>query len=212
MLAAIWRRWLRRVWAKPPRRDRLRTRPSLEALESRDLLSSSWANFGGNPQHTEISTVASQTMDSIHWQTSIDLQPWGSEHYGEPVFTPANTVIVPVKTGSNGNFNLEGINGATGTILWTVTTDYQEPPYTWLPPFQAVYDPTTDRAYFAGDGGTVYYINNPDSPAATISGQLAFYGLANYQANKSAYNASVQIDTPFLYHRRLPAMSIAASW
>ncbi len=159
------------------------------------MLSAVWNNFGGNAQHTGISGVAAQTMDSIHWQTSVDLQPGGFEHYGEPVFTPGNTAIVPIKTGF-GSFKVEGINGATGAVLWSALTDYQEPPYTWLPPFQAVYDPVSNRAYFPGNGGTIFYVNNPDSASAVISGQRAFYGLANYQADPGDYNASVAIDTP----------------
>src|SRR5262249_55912618 len=125
-----------------------------------------------------------------------DLQPSGPEHYGEPIFTAANTVIVPVKTAASPTFSLKAFNGATGNLLWTISTTYQEPPFNWLPPFQAVYDAMSHRVYLAGPGGTVYYINNPDSAGATISGQLAFYGLANHQSNSAAYDGSVFIDTP----------------
>ena len=158
----------------------------------------SWDNFGGDPQHSEISTVAAQPIDAIHWQASVDLNTQSDipTHYGEPVFTPNNTVIVPVKTGASGGFELQAYNGATGTLLWTVTTDYQEPPYSWLPPFQPVYSALYNRVYFAGNGGTIYYIDNPDSPGATISGQIAFYGTSNYDANPAAYNSTVQIDSP----------------
>ena len=91
-------------------------------------------------------------------------------------------------------------NGAAPTrIDWTFVLGPQslaEPPADWLLPFQAAYDPFSRRAYFAGSGGTIYYVNNPDSAGATVSGQLAFFGLANYQANSAAYDSSVFIDTP----------------
>jgi hypothetical protein len=191
---------IRRKGRSSPSKQKKLAQPRIERLEDRTLLSTttSWNNFGGNAQHTGISTVAAQPIDAIHWEASIDLNTQSGipTHYGEPVFTPNNTAIVPVKTGAAGGFELQAYNGATGTLLWTITTDYQEPPYSWLPPFQAVYSSVNNRVYFAGNGGTVYYINNPDSPGATISGQVAFYGTSNYQANPSAYNSSVEIDTP----------------
>src|SRR5947209_6573062 len=82
-----------------------RSSPGLEALEIRDLLSTGlWSGYGGNGQHTALSTVASQPLEAIRWQTPVDLQPQyqGSDlliHYGEPMVTGANTVLVPVKTG-----------------------------------------------------------------------------------------------------------------
>jgi hypothetical protein len=160
------------------------------------VIAPAWDNFGHDPQHTGVSSVASQPIDTIHWQTSVDLNPTGANvHYGSPVITPANTVIIPVKTGTNGGFELTARNGANGTLMWTQTSDYTLPPFSWMPPYGPALT-STNRLYFPGNGGTVYYINNPDSPGATISGQLAFYGLANYQANPSAYNSTVMIDTP----------------
>jgi hypothetical protein len=171
-------------------------RPGLEGLEDRTTPSTSWFTFAGNPQHTGDATVAAQPVDAIHWHTPVDLNPTGaSVHYGSPVFTPANTVIIPIKTGSDGGFEVAGRNGATGNLLWTLPSDYTMPPHDWLPP----YGPTltsTGRLYFPGNGGTVYYVDNPDTPGATVGGQLAFYGLANYLANPNGYNGSVFIDTP----------------
>lgn len=62
-------------------------------------------------------------------------------------------------------------------------------------PFEPVLTPN-NRLFYPGAGGTVYYMDNVDSPAATAPVQVAFYGLSNYQANPSAYNAAVFIDTP----------------
>jgi autotransporter-associated beta strand protein len=168
----------------------------LECLEHRTAPSASWFTFAGNPQHTAISTVPSQPVDAIHWQTPVDLNPSGADvHYGSPVFTPANTVIIPIKTGSSSGFEVAARNGATGSLLWTLPSDYTLPPHDWLPP----YGPTltsTGRLYFPGNGGTVYYVNNPDTPGATVSGQLAFYGIGNYLGNPAGYNSTVFIDTP----------------
>jgi Bacterial Ig-like domain (group 3) len=182
---------------------RLRNRPCkprIELLEDRCVPSTfQWNNFGGNAQHTGVSNVAAQPMDTILWKMSVDQQPWGAEHYGEPVFTANNTVIVPLKTGWTANYDVQGVNGANGTLMWSVATGYTQPPnYDWLPPFQSVYDPVNDRVYFAGNGGTIYYVSHPDNPGSSSPTpvQLAFYGISNYNSNPGAYNSSIYIDTP----------------
>src|SRR5579864_1266017 len=159
-----------------------------------------WNGFAADPQHTADSVVASQPLQSIKWQTSVDLNPQysGNElliHYGSPVVTQANTVIVPVKTGATGGYEVEGLNGASGTVKWTQTTDYILPPHNWVPTYQPTLT-NQNRLYFAGAGGTVYYIDSPDASGTPTLHQLAFYGLANYSANPSAYNGSVFINTP----------------
>ena len=53
------------------------------------------------------------------------------------------------------------------------------------------------RLYFPGAGGTVYFRDQPDASSGT-AGQIAFYGLSNYQANPQAYDASVIINTPLM--------------
>ena len=166
-----------------------------------------WDGYADNAQHTALSTVASQPLQSIHWQTPVDLAPqfWGSElliHYGSPVITPANTVIVPVKTGASGGFELEALNGATGALQWTQSTDYTFPPqgqgatYSWAPS----YGPTlanSNTLYYAGAGGTVYQRSALDAPGSETPTQEAFYGsLSLYTANQAAYNAGVAISTP----------------
>src|SRR4029077_4282161 len=67
-------------------------------------LATAWSGFGRDAQHTALSTTASQPLNQILWQMPVDLQPQYSGngslliHYGSPVITSANTVIVPVKT------------------------------------------------------------------------------------------------------------------
>jgi hypothetical protein len=183
---------------------------------------SNWDGYAGGPQHTALSNIPAQPLNQVEWSVNIDPTPSGDAiHYGSPLITANNTVIVPIRTGSNpgqtpttDTFGLQFVNGATGGNMWTpvspattdlVTTDYILPPYNWTPSFAAALTPQvlwpgdsspTSRVYFAGAGGTIYYIENPDGNTAPVVHQLAFYGLSNYQGNKSAFNSTVFIDTP----------------
>jgi autotransporter-associated beta strand protein len=171
-------------------------------------MAQAWDGYAGNAQHTALSTVASQPVDAIRWQTPVDLDPQlsaGGElliHYGSPVITAQNTVIVPVKTGASGGFELQAFNGANGSPLWTQSTDYTLPPmgqgatYTWTPS----YSPTLangNTLYYAGDGGTVYERGSLNSSGSVTPTQEAFYGSpSTYEANAAAYDAGVAISTP----------------
>jgi hypothetical protein len=157
----------------------------------------SWSSYAHDPQHTAISDVAARPLTGILWQTLVDLQPQYSSgelfiHYGSPLVTAANTVIVPVKTGTNDGFEVEGFDGATGALKWRVTTNYSIPDASWTPPMSLVLTPA-NRLYIPGAGGTVYYMDNPDASNAIITGQLAFYGIANYD---HSYDGNVKISTP----------------
>ncbi len=116
--------WFRKPQSKAASR-RSRNANTVECLENRALLTASWNSFGGNAQHTEISQVAAQPVNQLLWSTSLDLNPWGAVHYGDPIFTPGNTVIVPVKVTYSGqvqggnNFFVEGLNDVTGAVEWT---------------------------------------------------------------------------------------------
>src|SRR5262249_51587714 len=107
----MFRNWWRKVTERrslsAPRgprgaaaRKRLALR--LEALEDRVVPDAvGWTGYAGNPQHTAISSVASQSLDQVRWQTPVDLNPQYTSggdlliHYGSPLVTPSNTVIVP---------------------------------------------------------------------------------------------------------------------
>lgn len=167
-------------------------------------LSLPWSSYGHDPQHSAISSVQSQPLNRILWQTPVDLQPQysGSDlliHYGSPMVTAANTVILPVKTGASDNFKVEARRGSDGLLLYTLTTDYTLPPHNWTPSYAAVLS-ARSRLYYAGAGGTVYYRDLPDSPAGP-SGQIAFYGNANYTANPAAFNSTIKISTPITSDR-----------
>lgn len=164
----------------------------------------SWPQFGQNAQHSAPATTPSQKLARIVWQTSVDLAPQlsGNElliHYGSPLVTAENTVIVPVKTSVTGGFRVDARDGSNGVLEWSQTSDYILPPHNWTPEFAPALTPT--RVYFPGAGGTVYYRENPDS-ATGNSGQLAFYGLSNYQADTAIYNSNVIINTPLTADRQ----------
>ena len=157
------------------------------------------STFGGNAQHTANYNPAAQDLNAIHWSTSIDLNNTGAfAHYGAPLLTPANTIMVPVKTASNG-FQVNVFNAADGTALYTLTSDYIMPSHNWIPSYQpglSVNGGST-RLYYPGAGGTIYYIDNPDSASHGAPVHQVFYtSLANYQANAAAFNSTVFINTP----------------
>jgi autotransporter-associated beta strand protein len=178
---------------------------ALTALLACAARGQSWNGYAENAQHTASSQIGSQPLQSVHWSTPVDLNPQLSDgdilaHYGSPVITPGNTVIVPVKTGATSGFELNAYNGKTGSLLWTQSTDYTLPSknggyYSWTPP----YSPTISNGmlYYAGDGGTIYERSSLDSGGSVTPTQVAFFGsLADYQANAAAYNVNVAISTP----------------
>src|SRR6476469_10976802 len=73
-----------------------------------------WMMYAGDPQHTAVSAVASEPLETIRWTTPVDLAPPSGTiliHYGSPLVTPSNTIVVPVKTGSSGGFRVDARNG-----------------------------------------------------------------------------------------------------
>ena len=103
-----------------------------------------WPGYAGGPQHSGVSTVASQFPQAILWSTPVDLNPQNqfgvlNIHYGSPLVTPKNTVIVPVKTGAFEGFRIEAHKGSDGTLIWQLDSDYTLPPFfDWILPFQSV--------------------------------------------------------------------------
>jgi hypothetical protein len=163
-----------------------------------------WRGYAADAQHTAHAPAAGQSLANFHWTMPVDLAPpmepgkrAGGElliHYASPMITGRNTVLVPVKTSAQGAFEIDAVKGKSGRKIWKQKTDYILPPYDWVPPLPA-HLTAQNRLYVAGAGGTVWFHDSPDSKTGTV-GQFAFYGLSNYQANKSAYNQNVMIDTP----------------
>ena len=154
-----------------------------------------WLTHSHDEQHTALSTVQSQPLNAIHRQTPVDLAPPQGEifiHYGSPLVTASNTVIVPVKTGTN-SFRVEARNGATGKRLWTHTTGWQAPEADFVPGL----GPTiSGNQLFVPDiAGRVLVRQNPDQAKGTVT-HLYFYGVKNYKKNPAAYQQNVQINPP----------------
>jgi hypothetical protein len=177
---------------------------AVELLETRDLPSAPvWAGFGHDAQHTARSAVVSQSLEAIHWSMPVDTnrQYTGNDlliHYGSPMVTAANTVLVPVKTtdaAGNTVFQVEAHNGADGSLLWTQQTDYVLPSSSWTPSFQPTLTPGS-RLYYQGIGGQVYYSDKIDQSGATRTGTVVFFGQSNYNQDPTAYNNNLKICTP----------------
>jgi hypothetical protein len=157
--------------------------------------SGAWLTHSHDEQHSALSTVQSQPYSSIHWHAPVDLNPPQGEifiHYGSPLVTAANTVIVPVKTGTN-SFRVEARNGATGKKLWMHNTGWQAPGATFIPGL----GPTiSGNQLFVPDiAGGVMVRQNPDQKMGAVS-HLYFYGVKNYKKARATYQQNVQIDTP----------------
>ncbi len=160
-----------------------------------------WPGYAGNAQHSALSRVAAQPLVHIHWQTPVDLAPQYSGadlliHYGSPLVTAANTVIVPVKTGASGGFQVEGRRGTDGALLWTQASDYALPPHWWTPSFSPVL--TRRRLWVPGVGGTLYARTQVDRPERARVRQKVFYRSNVYAADPAAYDAAVFINTPLV--------------
>jgi hypothetical protein len=154
-----------------------------------------WLMPSHDEQHSALSTVRSQALNTIHWHVSVDLSPPHGEifiHYGSPLVTAANTVIVPVKTGTN-SFRVEAHNGATGNLLWMQDAGWQAPQATFVPGL----GPTLSKnSLFVPDiAGGVLVRSTPDQAIGTVT-RLYFYGISNFQNNPTIYSQNVQINTP----------------
>jgi hypothetical protein len=136
----------------------------------------------------------------IAWTTPVDLAPQYTPggalltHYGSPVVTTANTIVLPVKTGAAGGFRIEARNAATGALVWSADTDYALPPHNWKPPYNLLLT-QQGRLYAPGVGGKLLVRDNADAAAGVFASQF-FYGAAAYNANPAAYNGTVFINTP----------------
>jgi hypothetical protein len=150
-------------------------------------------------------------MNRVIWSNSVDVtHNTSSSHYGAPLITASNKIIVPtVIAGSSGvtsdvRYSIKAYEGGTGRLKYTLTNDYAPPmlpvnPSPWWPVYQPVLVslPSALRLYYPGAGGTVYYVENPDSDTPSPPVQICFYtNLTGYASNAAAFNSTLFIDTP----------------
>ena len=91
------------------------------AVQTPTARAQAWPGHAHDAQHTVLSSNASQVPAIIRWSIPVDLDPQysGGElltHYGSPLITGLNTVLVPVKTGATGGFRIEAHQGRHGRI------------------------------------------------------------------------------------------------
>ena len=134
------------------------------------------------------------------WQTAVDLvPPYRANnvlpiHYGSPVISARNTVLVPVKLNLDSGFRVEARAGANGALLWSAPTDYVLPAHDWTPSYNIALT-QGNRVYFPGAGGKLYFRDNVDSATGSVQ-TVVFYGSDAYDAAPAAYDAAVLINTP----------------
>jgi hypothetical protein len=155
-----------------------------------------WNGHAGDPQHTAISDVSTLPLETIRWSKGVDENNPSEPiliHYGSPIITAANTVVVPVRQ-AGGSFRVDAHSASTGALLWGALTDYLTPPSNgnWVPSFSPTLTPS-GALYYQGRGGTVYRVDNPNA-LSVAPVQISF--LPDYAANKAAYDNTVFISTP----------------
>ena len=130
-------------------------------------------------------------MGTIKWSTPVDEFPQsaGSAHYASPAITYRNTVVVGVKTGETDGFKLEGLAGATGANLWTMSTDYSMVSTNntyWYSvyPF-AIANASTVVA--AGAGGTILVKQDADTPTSPVRAYCFYQPLVKYLRTPESY-------------------------
>jgi hypothetical protein len=163
-----------------------------------------WAGFAGNAQHTAVVWRRPQPFHRIRWKAKVDLAPnleFGELliHYGSPMITRANTVLVPTRIGRKAGFEVVAYAAANGARHWSLRTDYRPPSLTggfgaWTPPLPAVLTPGTSLAV-AGAGGTVLVRRHANRTDGAVRRRV-FYGAAQWRAHRAAYARGVQITTP----------------
>ncbi len=163
--------------------------------------------FGGNAQHTAMYSWPVDELNAIRWTTTIDLHPGVFAHYGAPIVTAGNSVVVPVKTATDG-FEVRGFDATSGAPRYTFSTDYVLPTHNWIPVYNPALATVRDRRvrltrlYFAAAGGTLFYVDNPDSARHGAPVRVSFYGLDAYRQNTAAFNTTVFVNTPLTTDRQ----------
>jgi hypothetical protein len=188
-----------------PGARRLAAALAVALLGATRAMAQGWSGYGGDPEHSAVAAVAAQVPQVVRWSTPVDLQPQYNDgelliHYGTPLITRLNTVLVTVKTGQFDGFRVDALRGRDGALLWSLPTDYSVPNHGWVPSCGGALTPGDARLIIPAAGGTVLARSSPDHAAAATT-RLAFYGLAHYNANPVAFNNTVKISTPITADR-----------
>ena len=142
----------------------------------------------------------SRPLRAIRWRAKVDLAPVYVHgtlpiHYGSPMITAANTVLVPTRVSAKAGYRVVAYSGASGARRWSLRTDYRPPAFTgahhsaWTPPLPAVLMPVATLDV-AGAGGTVLVRQHANNRAGAVR-RLVFYGLAQWKAHRRAYDKAV---------------------
>ncbi len=115
-------------------------------------------------------------------------------HYGSPVVSAHNTVVIPVKTTDTGVFRIDARNGGNGALLWSLQTDYILPFSSWTPSYNIALT-ANNRMYAPAAGGKLVVRDNVDAASGALESRV-FYGADVYAAAKSVFDAGVMINTP----------------
>lgn len=158
-------------------------------------------SFANGPQHQSNYNVAAQHLNQVKWFASInDNVTGGYAHYGAPLITDGNTIIVMVRTATDG-YDLLALDGNTGLQKYRIPTGYTQPSgVTWLVPVQPAITTGSfgTRLYYPGPGGTIYRLDNPDSSTPGTPTRIAFFGNSNYAGNQSGFNTALNVNTPIV--------------
>ena len=159
-----------------------------------------WVGFAGSAQHTAVARKRPQRFRRIRWTAKVDLAPNGAPiHYGSPMITAANTVLVPTRVSGKAGFRVVAYSGRSGARRWSLYTNYRTPPFAnglfaWIPPLPATLTGRTTLAV-AGAGGTVIIRRHANAATGAMR-RVVFYGAAQWQAHKAVYAKAVHITTP----------------
>jgi hypothetical protein len=155
-----------------------------------------WSGHGGAATHAARAPAAAQALNRVLWSTAIDLAPPYTSggflliHYGSPVISAANVVMLPVKRNAAGAFRVEARSGATGSVLWQQDTDYILPVSSWTPSMNLALH--GERLFIPAAGGRVL-VRDQASSATGALGSILFYSSTVPQAT---LNAQIRINTP----------------
>jgi hypothetical protein len=116
-------------------------------------------------------------------------------HYGSPVITAKNTIIVPVKTGAWAGFRIDARNGDTGQAIYHFDSDYATVSAEgWIASFGPAISPN-NTLFVPASAGSLMFIQDADKfgdgPVRTV-----FYGGKVFGADPELYTNNVKVCTP----------------